>query len=155
MSDALIRAQIKIILEDVTGIGVVYDYFRWRQNWADWLELMTDRSGSPPADKINGWMFERESTPTSDDGVPIGQIERVHHYNFLGVYEIDDAAGSGKTFQAILDAIFDAFKSNRKLNGTADRHDFIQISGVGIDDYGEVSYHYAGLSLTVHERVSK
>jgi hypothetical protein len=155
MSDAFIRAQIKIILESVTGIGVVHDYFRWRQNWADWLDLMTHTSGSPPTGKINGWMFERESMATSNINIPIGMVEYVHNYTILGVYEIDDAGGSGKTFQAILDAVCETFKANRTLNGTADRHDFIQIETVGIDDYGEVSYHYAGLSLTVHERVRK
>ena len=153
MSDALIRAQIKIIIEAVTGIGVVHDYFRWRRNWADWLDLMTHTVASPPSRKINGWMFERESSPTTEDNVPIGYVEYVHRYNFLGVYEIDDAGGSGKDFQAIVDAIRAAFNANRRLNGTAERHDLIQVNAVGIDEYDEISYHYAGLSLAVHERV--
>jgi hypothetical protein len=155
MSDALIRAQIKVILAAVSDIGEVHDYFRYRKSWADWLDLMTNTSGSPSVTRINGWMFDREYMVTSDDDIPVGMIEYVHHYNFLGVYEIDDAAGSSKDFQTLLDGICTAFKSNRKLNGTADRHDFMQINAVGIDEYGEVSYHYAGLSLTVHERVSK
>lgn len=155
MSDALIRAEIKTILESVSGIGEVHDYFRYRKSWADWLDLMTNTSGSPSVTRINGWMFDREYMATSVTAIPSGKIEYVHHYNFLGVYEIDDAAGSAKDFQTLLDGICTAFKANRYLNGTADRHDFIQINAVGIDEYAEASYHYAGLSLTVHERVSK
>jgi hypothetical protein len=153
MSEALITAQIKIIMESVTGIGVVHDYFRYVRSWADWLALMTHTVSSPPSSKINGWMFQRQKTTSSK--LASGYIENVHTYNFLGLYEIDDAGASGKAFEAILDAIQDKFKDYPNLNGTVWVHDLIQIDEVGIDDYENVSYHYAGLSLTVHERVSK
>lgn len=151
MSESLIRAQIKVIMETVSGIGVVYDYERYARSLTDYLTLMM-KNGI-----VNGWVIHREDTKSRQITMGLlGQIERVHTFHITGLHEMDDAAGSEKMFQAILDGIFDAFKANHKLNGTAFSHDQIQIDQVTVcleDEYGSDLYHVADCTLEVTEQV--
>ena len=144
MSEALIRAQIKTIMESVSGIGVVHDYERYSRSLADFFQLMTH------AGKINGWMIHRQSTPSDRDNMPT--IHRQHMFKITGLYELDDAAGSERTFQALLDAIYTAFKSKYSLNGTALNSDPVQIDDVDTGEYGNRLFHTAELTLPVWER---
>ncbi len=154
MSEALIRAQIKVELEKVSGIGVVHDYERYARSITDFRNLMT-KTGTTT---VNGWVIHRESTSAEQVIMgPKGQIERVHIYRIAGVYALDDAAGSEKTFQGILDAIFSQFKSNGTLNGTAISHKQIQIDSVTVtkeSEFGDDIYHTAELTLEVMERTA-
>jgi len=155
MSEYLIRAQIKAIMESVSGIGVVHDYMRYPRSLADLLDLMTVTPGTT----VNGWTIHRASTPASPLTMgPSGLIERSHKFEISGLHELNDASASEITFQAICDAIFEAFKTKPTLNGTAIRHDHIQIESVSINDareFGKDAYHTAELSLVVYERVTK
>jgi hypothetical protein len=154
MSEALIRAQIKTILEAASGIGVVHDYERYARSLGDYFALMT-KTGQTT---VNGWIIHRERTESHPATLGInGQIERVHTYRIAGLYEMDDANGSEKTFQGILDAIFEAFRANPTLSGTALRHDQLQIDEVTVcleDEYGGSLYHVADCTLNVTERVN-
>jgi hypothetical protein len=154
MSEALIRAQIKTILETASGIGAVYDYERYARSLGDYFALMT-KTGQTT---VNGWIIHRERTVSAPITLGIkGQIERIHTFRIAGLYEMDDSAGSEKTFQGILDAIFEAFRANPTLNATATRHDQIQIDDVTVcieDEYGGNLYHVAECTLNVTERVN-
>lgn len=154
MSEALIRAQIKAILEAVSGIGVVHDYERYARSITDFRQIMT-KTGSTT---VNGWVITRKKTPSEQVIMgPKGQIQRNYLYRIAGVYALDDAAGSEKTFQGIIDAIFAAFKGNGTLNGTAISHRQIQIDDVDVTSAGEFGddiYHTAELTLEVMERTA-
>lgn len=154
MSEALIRAQIKIEMEKVSGIGVVHDYERYARSITDFRQIMT-KTGSTT---VNGWVIHRESTESAQVVMgPKGQIERVHAYRIAGVYALDDANGSEKTFQAILDAIFAQFKATGTLNSTAISHKQIQIDSVTVTkegEFGDDIYHTAELTLEVMERTA-
>jgi hypothetical protein len=145
MSEAAVRAQIKSSMQAVTGIGIVHDYERWSRSLAEFLALMTS-SG-----QINGWMIHRQQT--TSDWQSTGQILLTHTYKISGLYQLDDVAISETTFQALLDAIFTAFKSNITLNGAALRCHPIQIENVDVDELGGRLFHSAQLSLTVEEIV--
>ena len=153
MSEALIRAQIKTIMETVPGIGVVYDYERYARSLADYFKLMTPVG----QDSVKGWVIHREKTDSRQITMGLlGQIERVHSFRIAGILEMDDVAGSEKNFQEILDGIFTAFKANGTLNGSATSHEQIQIDEVTVcleDEFGGSLYHVADCSLTVTERV--
>lgn len=154
MSEASIRAQIKAILESVSGIGVVHDYERYSRSIADFRDIMT-KSG---ATSVNGWVISRQSTESHQATLgPKGQIERTHTFRIAGIYELNDAAGSEKTLQGILDAIFEAFKAVSTLNGTCVSHRQIQIDSVSVTKDGELGddlYHTAELTLEVLERTA-
>lgn len=152
MSEALIRAQIKVILEAVTGIGVVHSYERYARSITDFRNLMTS------AGVVNGWVIHRESTTAEQVTMgPKGQIERNHTYRIAGIYEHNDASASETTFQTIIDAIFAAFKANGTLNATAISHRQIQVDSVTITkdgEFGDDIYHTAELTLEVMERTA-
>jgi len=146
MSEVLIRAQIKTELEKVSGIGVVHTYERYSRSLAELFELMTKSS------KINGWMIHRASTDSKRETLPL--VDRYHTFKITAIYELDDAAASEVTFQAILDAIFEAFKSKNTLNGTALDSEPINIDSVETEEYGNRLFHTAVLTLVVHERTT-
>jgi hypothetical protein len=156
LSESLIRAQIKTILESVSGIGVVHNYVRYPRSAGDLLKIMTNTSGI-----VNGWTISRSTTPSKPITLgPFGLIERDHNFHISGLYEMDDTAASEITLQAICDAIFDVIKSKPTLNGTAIRHDQIQIESIsfiliGQDEKTADLYHTAELSLVAYERVTK
>lgn len=153
MSESGIRAQIKSTLEAVSGIGAVHDYERYPRSLADFFLAMT--SGSPA--QVNGWVIHRESAraerATMGRG---GQIERAHGFRITGFYQLDDAAGSEKDFQALLEAVFTAFKGDW-VGTAAWRSDLLQIESVtitSVEETGADLYHIAECSLIVYERIS-
>ena len=110
MSEATIKAQIKIILQGVSGIGAIHTRRRYSRSRAVFKELMT--SGG----KVNGCMVYRVATPAKRVEVPT--VRRYHHFRIDYLYELNDETASEDTFQALLDAIFDAFKSKCTINNT-------------------------------------
>ncbi len=74
---------------------------------------------------------------------------------------MNDEASSEDTFQALLDAVFDAFKSNYSINGTVMNSDPVQIDDVDtelIESEKEgvpgTLVHRGELTLNVEERVT-
>ena len=149
MSETLIKAQIKVILEAVSGIGVVHNRERYSRAMAEFLYLMTS------AGKINGWMIHRQSTTANRITIGMGTsgIERKHIFSISGLYEIDDAADSESTFQILVDAIFTAFAAKPTLNATAFSSDPIQVQEVDFDEHAGRAFHTAQLILAVTERI--
>lgn len=155
MSVANIRAQIKAILETVTGIGVVHDYERWAVNWADILSQFKPSNQA----KINGWMITR--TETEERVHAFGQNQAVHSFLIRGVYSLDDSEASEKTFQDLIEAIRERFRSNFNLNGSCQSiyPEFgewagkagIQADTVEARMFGGVLCHYCELGLGAQE----
>jgi hypothetical protein len=153
MSEATIKAQIKGILEGVSGVGVVYTRRRYSRSRAVFRNMMTSDG------KINACMVYRAATPSERFELP--NIIRYHQFRIDYLYELDDETASEDTFQALLDAIFDAFKSNYSLNGTVMNSDPLQIEDVDTDWLDSEKegvpgtlVHRAELSLRVEERVT-
>ena len=144
MSEATIRAQIKSILQGVTGIGAVYDYIRQTRSDAERLFLYT--SGG----KVNAIEFERKSNPNERD--TNGTARRTYIYHFRGYYSLDDANQSSNQFQALIDAIFEAFKNNITLNGTALLSDLIQFDEIDYSAIGGTLYHFVTGTFTIYDR---
>ena len=157
MSELLIRAQIKVILEAVTGIGAVHDYPRTPRSMADFFNLMKS------AGIVNGVAFTRGSFAnahkTLGHSTVLGTVttykQRSHRYVFAGIREVKDAGASMNTLQLLLDNIGDAFDGNLTLNGTADFHDLFQLNACYYSEpgeYGDDIYHLWEAELTVNER---
>lgn len=146
MSEALIRAEIKTILEAVSGIGVVHDYKRYSRSKAVFLELMRPISGG----MVNGWMIHWRDAVSVRDTMPT--IQRNHTYEIIGFYELNDAIASGKVFDALLNAIYAAFKSNYTLNGTALNSDPVTIESDDTPPDEQPMLHFGLITLSVQER---
>jgi hypothetical protein len=150
MSEVLIKAQIKIIMETVSGIGVVHDRERHSRSLAAYLDMMRTSSGI-----VNGWTIHRLKTPAVRVVIGIGSnnIERTHIYRIIGIYDLNDADDSETTFQALNEAIFAAFKDNPTINSTALSSDQIDVVSIDWEEYGNQLYHTSELILSVMERV--
>lgn len=144
MSEATVRAQVKTLLEAVSGIGAVHDYERFSRSPAKWLELMRS-SGI-----VNGWEIHRAKTPSFRDNHPT--MKRSHNFMISGIYELDDANESEKTFQAIIEAIYGKFRDNHTIGGTCINSDPLQVGDVSIDIIEKTLYHTCDLLLVCHER---
>lgn len=153
MSEAGIRAAIKTTLSGVTNIGKVYDYERWAIDWATFIALFkTTVSG---VDQIRGWEIGRRSVAEKKIVIGIGASsnEKTHVFIIRGYLGLNDAAETEKTFNALIEAIATAFRSDKTLGGAARDHDYIQAQTIDMRIFGGVLSHYCELTLTVHERV--
>ncbi len=155
MSEANIRAQIKTILESVSGIGVVHNYERYTNDWNTLLSLFKPTAQSV----INACMISR--TSTAERIITLGQVDRAHAFLIRILYSHDDASASEITFQALLEAIQTAFRTKLDLNGTCDNTspEFgemagvsgLQISKVEVRMFGSVFCHYPELKIVAVE----
>lgn len=147
MSESTIRTGVYNVLSGVPDIGMVHDYERWNVDPGKFIDLFkTTISGQG---QIRGWEIGR-SGPINDDG----SSPRAHTYKIRGYMSINDAAVTEKTFNALIEAIADAFRGDKTLGGVALGHDFIQVDMIEIRMFGSVLCHYAELSLVVYEHIN-
>lgn len=159
MSEALIRAQIKAVVEAVSGAGMVYSYQRWASEYKAFLTLFKDTG-----DKINGWVITR--LQSRQNRMTQGEKERAHIYALRKYYGLNDADASELTFNSHIEAVVNAFNSeaNESLNDTCltINPDWGPMSGavglqVEIIDmrmFGSVLCHFADCRLGVIETIS-
>jgi len=145
MSEATIRAQIKTVLESVSGIGIVHDYRRHSRSWATLKALFAS------AGTVSAVTFYRVACPADRDTMPT--ILRRHSFKLDFLRELDDAAATEKTFQALLDAVFEVFKANQTLGGTCQNVDPLQVDAIDTEDIEQTLYHVASCTLVCHERI--
>ena len=153
MSEALIRAQIKVILSAISNIGNVYDTKRYYNNQADRLEIMKATISS--TDQIRAWMISREGTPEVNQML-LGLSnssgrEVIHKYSIEGWIGLKDSATTEKTLNALLDLIEDAFADNRTLNATCFYHEGIIVDKIDTVDMTGILCNHCELSLRVKE----
>lgn len=148
MSLALIRAQIKVILLTVSGITIVHDYHRWTNRPEQFLTLYKDTN-----DKINAWSFARRGSLEIRETTGPRYV-KIYDIGFAGYYGLDDSARTGVTFQDLIELISEKFRINSTLNGTAQKHDLIQVELVAEMIFGEKLVHYAELGLAVYEEIN-
>lgn len=142
-----IRAHIKSVLEGVSGIGTVHEYERWAADWTRYLALF-----KTSADKINGWTITRRGTASVRDTMPT--IMRNHTFIIRGIYGLKDTDESELTFQALIEAIQDAFEDEYLLGGYALNSGPMQVNVVENRMFGTILCHFAELTLPVEERVT-
>lgn len=140
-----ITAEIKTILEGVSGIGTVHDYERWAATWEKFLELFKDSNN-----KINGWTITRRKTPAERDTMPT--VMRTHTFVIRGVYGLKDEDATEKTFQDLVEAVQGAFEDEYSLGGYAVNSGPVQVVTVESRIFGKVLCHYAELEYEVQER---
>jgi hypothetical protein len=146
MSESAIRTAIYNVLSGVNSIGKVYDYERWAKDWGTFIDLF--KATINGKEHIRGWEISR-SGPVNDDG----STPRAHTYKIRGYMSINDADATEKTFNALIEAIADAFRGDKTLGGVALGHDFIQVDLIEPRMFGSVLCHYAELSIIVYEHI--
>lgn len=151
MSLATIRAAIRAKLEAVADIGRVHDYERFAKEPAPFLALYKD----PRDGRLRGWWFDRVSTRELDRDT--GTVRRIHTWRITGYLGLEDADATGKSLQDLVEAITDAFRSDRTLGGTVlDLRDMtvedapagVQVDAIDTVMLAGVLCHRAQLRLT-------
>lgn len=160
MSLTLIRAEIKTILEGVTGIGIVHNYERLSIDATKFLTLFKDTKTG----KINGCMFRREKF-TRQHGMG-GRVAIAHVFVLRRFTGLQDADATDISFDDVNELIADAFDTEaaEDLNGKCDtiHPDFGPMSGAaGIQldiseprMFGNVLCHYAEMRLCAVEIIN-
>lgn len=161
-----IRDEIKTILESVTGvenisltIGIVHKYFRWSNNWDDFIDLFKNSSN-----KINGCMFTRISTPERRLTIPSSNL-RVPIWKIIFIMGLNDADETELDFQDLIEGICTAFRTKHNLNNDCDtiEPEFgpmaglygIQVDIAELRVFGGILCHYAELRLCTQFRENR
>ena len=101
MSYSTILAELKTLLDAVTGIGVTFDYFPLSH------DEQTLKSSFVSSGKLHVWILTRANAPGTNQ--TIAHTLRNHVFDIYGYYAIDDANTSEKTFQQLCDTIMNKF----------------------------------------------
>lgn len=143
MSEAAIRQQIYTTLSAVQSVGKVYDYERWAADWETFINLF--KSGG----KILGWEITRVGANTTT--IDNSEDEDQHQYLIRGYMGLQDSAASEKTFNALIEAIRDAFRRNFNLSGSCELTTPIQVPIIEPRSFGSVLCHYCEMRFTAQE----
>jgi len=146
MSLSTVRAQVKIVIEAVSGIGQVLDYERYSKEWSTYTTLF--KSG----DHINFTQIQRPSFERIVHGSD--SCERVTH-NFLlrGAYSLDDENASEKVFQDLVEGICQAFRDIPTLNDVAEVVKYPIIGRIYNGMFGNVLCHICEIEVSIRERI--
>jgi len=159
MSLDLIRAAIKSIMEEVSGIGKVHDYQRLTHEWKQYQKLFTKD------DIVNMWEIERTEARRWVEATqgPAGGVERVvHNFVLRGFYRINDVQESDKTFQNLVERVCHAFRTKPKLTVAGVEYAELVYETVTVpiiatiykDMLGAVLCHIAEINVSVQEKVT-
>jgi len=154
MTIATITTALKTQLETVTGIGRVYDYQRYANEWGDYLGLFkTTISG---AGVIRGWTIAVESAQIDDapyDDDPDAPLNLWRYrYTVRGYIGVDDSAASEKTARTLAVDVVKAVRSKKEnLANTVLTVTAPQIVAIAYQAFGGVLCHYVEISFEVWE----
>lgn len=150
MSLALIRTEIKTIMDGIDDVGIVHDFERFSPSWEKFLLLF-----KPPGKKyIRGWEITRKRSTekgNSEDDTATHQYRRFHQMVIKGYYGLQDETATEKIFQDLVETICDTFRANHTLNDTAEDCGTPQAERVETRMFGNVLCHYGEIHLKVEE----
>lgn len=155
MSLADIRADILDVIEDLPDIGVVYDYERYTNDWARFVDLFSDTIDG--IKQIRGWMIGYSGTPESeqaqfDDGT--SPVLRQSRWVIRGYLGLDDSRETEKTFQDLVEDVLDALDDDHTdLHDPADYFHVTPATAPIVEArvFGSVLCHYCEIVLTITE----
>ena len=151
MSWATVNTAIKTILSGVSGIGVVMGYDPHATDWGVRINYFrhTDHT-------INGWSFTRSAAPSERTTIAAVPKDRnTHIVSMVGLYEIaGDGSATELTFQALVDAVKEAFRQNKTLGLSGVGAGPVQGDMIHNDEFGNVWCHHAELSMEVWENTN-
>lgn len=108
------RAAIAAMLAAVPDVGVVHDHEPYARTEAAFRELYLwdDHTGQP---QLRGWFLRRVRTAESSPHV--GRVIDAHTWSIRGFMALDDERGSELAFDALIEAIRLAYRTDPTLGG--------------------------------------
>ena len=146
MSLSTVRAEVKSILEGITGIGEVLDYERYAKDWSTYKSLFKEGA------HVNFIQIQRPSFERIVHGSDA--TERVTH-NFLlkGGYSLNDELATEKTFQDLVESICQVFRDKPDLNDVAEVVKYPIIGRIYNGMFGNVLCHICEIEVSIRERI--
>lgn len=153
MSVATHRSAIVALMSAVADIGLVHDEEPFARAEAAFREFYQWDDGSGVM-QLRGWFIRRTRTAERDAG--IGRTINAHSWLVRGFASLDTAAGTGKAFDDLVEALRRAYRADPTLNGAVQPGPLDQLSGLQLTDSGPVVLagvlcHGATLALTTYE----
>lgn len=147
-----IRAAIKTRIESVPAVGVVHDYERFAAEQAKFREFYL--YGVVPNQRVTGWHIRRAAT--REIYIDVNRWVIYHDWRIRGFMSINDADGTEKIFDNLIEAVRDAFRASPMLTAEPDHSEVVtdeERAGVQVPDSGPVMFsgvlcHGARLELT-------
>ena len=109
-----ITTAIKGILEDISGVGVVQEYYRYTRTPEGFREYFTELVDQYTR-TANVWLITRDGFTQTADGVPIPEEIREHLFTISGYVGLKDADASEETFQDLVDEVVSALESRKRF----------------------------------------
>ncbi len=148
---AEIRNAIVATINTVAGIGQVSGYERYAKQSADMLTFYRTQDDGGGADKILGWHVRRVAT--REISPDVGRYVVDHDWQIRGFMSLVDAEETELAFDALIEAVRDAFRDDDTLGGVVDSMITDERAGVQVSEsvpvmFAGVLCHSARLSLT-------
>jgi len=141
-----IRTQLKAILKDISGIGNIYPYYRYKKNdWNETLKLF--KLGSD----FKGVMFRQVSRkdPVDDDNNDI-----TRKWEFTMLRQVNDEQQTALQFEDLIEVVCETFNNeNQDLNNSVREHNNLQLIDITEQMIGDVLCHQAVLNLETIESI--
>ena len=118
---ATIRAAILAKLQAVPGIGLVYDRERYAKEERAFRDLYTQavEINGEDADVVHGWWFRR--TASIERSLGVGRNLDISTWAIRGYLGFDDARNTEHEFEALIEAMRDAFRADPTLGGATEQ----------------------------------
>ncbi|TAN61050.1 hypothetical protein EPN18_07380 [bacterium] len=148
-----IAANIKTKLLTVANIGQVHDYYRWSKDAGAFLAMFSATIGG--VKQIRGWEITRTAVTEHKHGA----FWRHHQFRISGYMGLQDAAGTDKTFQTLVENICETFRTADGgatwdyRNGDSPDNSAMQVNTIDVREFGAVLCHYAEITLSVTEKI--
>lgn len=148
-----LRAAIVAKLRAIDGIGVVHDHERYAHA-LDQLKALYVPEGET---QLRGWFVRR--TAIAETSVGANRRTQDVTWRIQGVMALDDAASSELAFDALIEAIGDAFRADPTLDGLVQQPEDGADAGVQVVDSGPVMFanvlcHAARLAFTTRQLIA-
>lgn len=145
-----------IILGQITGmiaaVPNVENVHARQRHVADWKALLAlFKVGAGTTSTFQGWMVSRSAV--SEEWLTNLEVLRLHTFKIRGVLGVNDAADSEGAFNALIEGVADALRTDYDLAGNAELHQPIQWQVIDYRIFAGVLCHYTEGSLVVQERL--
>jgi len=154
MSLDAIRTAIVATMNTVTNVGIVHDYERYAKLEAEFKALYVAQIAGKG--QVRGWYVRRLAT--REVSQVIGRYQVTHEWLVRGFMAIEDAAGSEKVFDTLIESVRDVFRTDETLGGVVSSTVTRDAAGLQLEEsvpvlFAGVLCHSARLKLiTTHDQ---
>jgi hypothetical protein len=129
-----IRDAIAAKIDGIAGTGMVHSYERYAKNMGDLKTLYVE----PASGMLKGWHVRRVTTVRHLDA--IGRTTVDHGWELRAVMALDDASGSEKGFDTMIEAVDHAIRDDDTLGGLIGTTTVGDLTGLQIKDSGPAMF---------------